>query len=105
MMDGNAVNAALEAVLARGTLPREDDGPYIWVFRDKEGAYEGGVFNATRFAIDDPDGFTNWIMGQQDPEQPLNSPRSSDREAIKLLPRRLQKRIKRFERQRKEQDG
>lgn len=97
-MDANAVNAALESVLARGSAPPDDGGAYIFAWRDSGGVYEATVFNATRFAVHDPEGYASWIMGKPDKER-LNPPDPSDREAVALLPALLQKRIKRHEKQ------
>ena len=63
-MDANAVSATLEAVLARGSAPADDGDVYIWTFRDSGGTYDGGVFNASRFAMHDPERYARWIMGK-----------------------------------------
>jgi hypothetical protein len=102
-MDANAVSAALESVLARGSTPSEDyEGPYIFTWRDNDVVVDATVFDAARFAIHNPEGYANWIMGK--PDREINPPHPSDREAIKLLPQRLQKRIRNYEKQRKNEE-
>jgi hypothetical protein len=96
----NALEQAQRAVLRairNKDAPPDDGGPYIWVFRDEGGPFWGGVFNPTRFALDDPDGFADWVMGRQNPERPLNPPHPDDLEAVKLLPARLQRKIRNYE--------
>lgn len=99
-----ATRAVLRAIRNKDAPPG-DGGVYIWAFHDGHGAYEAGVFNAERFAIHDPERCARWMMGT-DQEQPcLNPPHPSHREAIKLLPQRLQKRIKSYEKQRKDNES
>jgi hypothetical protein len=97
-----ATRAVLRAIRNKDFPPEcGQGGPYIWAFRDDgDGSCDAGVFDAARFAVHDPERYTAWIMGKPDPEgRSLNPPHASDREAITLLPPRLQKRIKNHEKQ------
>lgn len=105
-MDENAVRAALESVLVSESAPVDDDRPCIMGWRDNDGYYYAVVFNAERFAVSEPGRYAGWIMGKPDREIPcLNPPHPSDRDAIKLLPKRLQKRIAIYEKQKKKNES
>ena len=93
-----ATRAILRAIRNK-EVPPDSSGAYIWQFSDEEGPFWGGVFNAQRFAIHDPNGFADWVMGREDPKRPLNEPYPDQLKAVKLLPERLQKRIKKHEKQ------
>jgi hypothetical protein len=97
-----ATRAVLRAIRNKNAPPG-DGGPYIWTFRDKGGPFDAGVFNPERFACNDPDGYANWIMGERG-ERCLNPPHPSDREAIRLLPERLQRKIRNHEKTRTKND-
>lgn len=98
----DALERARRAVLRamrNKDAPPDDGGVYIYCWRDNDGVYDARCFSATRFALHDAEGCARWFMGKADLES-LNPPHPSDREAIALLPLRLQKRIKKHEKQR-----
>ena len=93
-----ATRATLRAIRNKA-VPPNSAGAYIWQFRDKDGPFYGGVFNAARFAVHDPNGFADWVLGRQDPKRPLNPPHADQLEAIGLLPQPLQRKIQKHENQ------